>query len=274
MSVLLHMSDAHFGTEREPVVDALVALTHEVAPDVVVLSGDITQRARADQFERARHFIQRLGVADFVVIPGNHDIPLFDVATRFFDPYREYRRVFGAKLEPRYVARDVLVVAVNTTRRYRHVDGEIGREQQRQVAAELSVATPSQLRIVVTHQPLAVPRESEQHNVARGADGAILQWSAAGADVLLAGHIHLPFVLPLHERTNLSRPLWAVNAGTAVSSRTRHDAGNSVNVLRVESADSGEPHCRVEHWAYEQPSTAFVRRAEFSLRTGARAKRG
>jgi len=269
MSVLLQISDAHFGTEKPAVVEALLALTGELAPDLVIMSGDITQRARTYQFERAAAFVKRLPVPRVLSIAGNHDIPLFDLVTRFRDPYGPYRRAFGDELEPRHEAPDCLVLTVKTTRRSRHTDGEISEEQRERVAAELRRATLAQVRIVVTHQPLAVPRAAEVHNVAHGSDEAVRAWAEAGADVLLAGHIHLPFVIPLHESTELPRSLWAVNAGTAVSTRTRRDAKNSVNVLRVTSGSNGAlPACTVEHWGFSEPSGAFAKAAELSLRIG------
>lgn len=264
MSVILQVSDAHFGTERPPVVEALVDLSRELSPDLLVLSGDITQRARSAQFRKAAAFVERLAVPNVLAIPGNHDIPLFDVATRFLDPYGGYRRAFGEDLEPTFSAPDCFVLGVKTTRRYRHTDGEISEEQRERIARELRKASPSQLRIVVIHQPVCVPRAAEVHNVAHGSRAAVHAWAEAGADVILAGHIHLPFVLPLHEvMAPLPRPLWAVNAGTAVSHRIRKDAGNSVNVLRTSRA---EPRvCTVEHWAFSAPTSAFVRTSEARL---------
>jgi 3',5'-cyclic AMP phosphodiesterase CpdA len=264
MSVLLHVSDPHFGTEQPPVVEALVALCRELEPDFLVLSGDITQRARAAQFAAARAFVRRLDVPRTLAIPGNHDIPLFDVATRLFDPYGPYCAAFGKELEPSVSSSDCLVLGVKTTRRYRHVDGEISEAQRRRVVAALRTAKAEQLRVVVVHQPVAVPRTSEEHNVAHGSAEAVRAWSEAGADVILGGHIHLPFVLPLHELlAPLPRPVWAVNAGTAVSHRTRRDAGNSVNVLRT--GVRGGPTCTVEQWSFSAPRQAFVRTAEISL---------
>ena len=125
MTVLLQISDTHFGTEQAPVVEALVRLAHEQAPDLVVLSGDITQRARRKQFRAARAFVDRLGVAMTLAIPGNHDIPLFNVAARLFDSYANYSREFGTDLEPVFESDQLLVIALNTTRFYRHTDGEI-----------------------------------------------------------------------------------------------------------------------------------------------------
>jgi 3',5'-cyclic AMP phosphodiesterase CpdA len=264
MTVVLQISDPHFGTEIPAVVEALVALSREIRPDLVVLSGDITQRARRAQFAEAAKFVARLEAGRLLAIPGNHDIPLFDVFTRVFDPYAGYRREFGANLAPRFDAPDCLVLGVKTTRRYRHVDGEISSKQRARIATELRNAAPSQLRVVVLHQPVCVPRASEEHNVVHGNVAAVRAWSEAGADVLLAGHIHLPFVLPLHDVMGpLHRPIWAVNAGTAVSRRTRQDAGNSVNVLRTSAT---EPRiCVIEHWTYAVARSAFVRGAELRL---------
>jgi 3',5'-cyclic AMP phosphodiesterase CpdA len=264
MTVILQVSDPHFGTERPPVVEALVAFSRELAPDLLVLSGDITQRARHVQFEAAAAFVARLNVPRVLAIPGNHDIPLFELPERFRDPYGRYRAAFGSELEPRFSAPDCLVLGVKTTRRYRHTDGEISAEQRQRVCVELRNASSGQLRVVVLHQPVAVPRHSERHNVSHGSVAAVQAWAEAGADVLLAGHIHLPFVLPLHEvMAPLARKLWAVNAGTAVSRRVRFDAGNSVNVLRTSSS---EPRLgTLEHYGFSQPSGAFVRTAEIRL---------
>src|SRR6476661_987702 len=100
MSLLMQISDTHFGTEQGDVVEALVRLVREQAPDLVMLSGDITQRARRRQFAAARAFVDRLAPVPLVAIPGNHDIPLFNVALRLMAPYANYSRAFGAELEP------------------------------------------------------------------------------------------------------------------------------------------------------------------------------
>lgn len=264
MTVILHISDPHFGTEREPVVRALRSCAHDLKPDLLVLSGDITQRARASQFERAARFVRELGVAHVLVIPGNHDVPLFNLADRALRPYAAYSRFFGSDFAPRLQTADCLVLGVKTTRRYRHVDGEISSEQCRQIAAQLRQAAPEQLRVVVLHQPLAVPRAAEQKNVVRGREPAIAEWAEAGADLVLSGHIHLPFVLPLHEAWALPRPMWAVSAGTAVSSRVRYDAPNSVNVIRTLPSVPVRA-CAVEQWSFEDATSSFRCSAQLRL---------
>ena len=217
MSVLLQISDPHFGTEQAPVMQALEQLAHAQRPDLVVLSGDITQRATRAQFGAARAFVDRLRAPALLAIPGNHDIPLFALGTRLFDPYRRYRQAFGPELEPVFESAGCLVVAVNTTRWYRHKDGEVSPAQIERVAARLARATPQQLRVVVVHQPLAVTLPRDEKNRLHGRDAAVPRWAAAGADMVLGGHIHLPFVRPLHEAfAGCARALWAVQAGTAV----------------------------------------------------------
>ncbi|MFP5406038.1 MAG: metallophosphoesterase family protein [Gammaproteobacteria bacterium] len=257
MTVLLHLSDPHFGTEQRPVVEALVRFSGEHRPDLVVVSGDITQRARRGQFRAARGFVERLGVSDTLVLPGNHDIPLFNVAARLFAPYANHRREFGRDLEPVYQSEQLLVVTANTTRRYRHKHGEVCDEQIERIEARLARASAAQLRLVVTHQPVCVTRPEDRANLLRGGAEAIRRWARAGADLVLGGHIHLPFVRDLREDDpDLPRQVWAVQAGTAVSSRVRRDAPNSVNLLRWTSSSDAR-RCVVERWDYDRTVQEF-----------------
>jgi 3',5'-cyclic AMP phosphodiesterase CpdA len=247
MSVLLQISDPHFGTEQAPVMRALEQLVLAQRPDLVVMSGDITQRATRAQFRAARAFVDRLGVPAVLAIPGNHDIPLFALGTRLLDPYGRYREAFRPELEPVFESAHCLVVGVNTTRWYRHKDGEVSAAQIERVAARLRAATAQQLRVVVVHQPLAVTLPEDASNRLHGRDAAVRRWAAAGADLVLGGHIHLPFVRPLHEAfPGCARALWAVQAGTAVSTRVRRGAPNSVNLIRC--ADRLSRQCVVERW--------------------------
>jgi len=154
MSVLVQISDPHFGTEQPLVVLALLELIQREKPDVAVLSGDITQRARRGEFAEAKRFVDGLDVPRTLVIPGNHDIPLFNPFARLFHPYANFCRAFGEELEPEHDSESLLVVCVNTTRRQRHVDGEVSDAQIERISARLRQAKAAQLRIVVTHQPV------------------------------------------------------------------------------------------------------------------------
>jgi 3',5'-cyclic AMP phosphodiesterase CpdA len=263
LSILLQISDPHFGTEQPPVVEALMALARQQRPDLCVLSGDITQRATAAQFSAARAFTSRLGVP-LVAIPGNHDLPLFDLWTRMRRPYARYRAAFGDELEAEHRSPDRLVVCVNTTRAWRHKHGQVSAAQIDRVARVLEGADPAQLRVVVVHQPVAVTRAEDRVNLLRGHAAALQRWAAAGADLVLGGHIHLPYVLPL---PSLARPMWAVQAGTAVSSRVREGAPNSVNLLRWGEA-SVPGVCQIEQWDYAPAEQAFARVRVTEVRPG------
>jgi 3',5'-cyclic AMP phosphodiesterase CpdA len=228
VSRLLHLSDTHFGTERAPVLAALERFAHDCGAHAIVVSGDITQRATIAQFAAARAFLQRLPQRPTLVLPGNHDIPLFALWQRLLSPYRRYRRGLGLReLSPSLGVGPLQLIGVKSTRRRRHIDGELSERQVAEVSARLRAAPASSLKVVITHQPLLVDRERDVHNVCHGAQPALKAWAEAGADLLLAGHIHWPFALPLPQRADA----WAVNAGTAVSHRTRPGAPNSVNLI-------------------------------------------
>lgn len=273
MSVLLQISDTHFGTEQPQVVEALFALATRQRPQLVVLSGDITQRARPAQFLAAKAFADRLG-APVLAIPGNHDIPLFDLWARLTRPYAHYAMAFGTDLEPAHSSRDLLVLGVNTTRAWRHKNGEVSPAQIDRVAQRLGAATPQQLRVVVVHQPVAVTEACDRPDLLRGHPAALRAWSAAGADLVLGGHIHLPYTVAQH---GWARRMWVVQAGTAVSSRTRPGVPNSVHILRwsEESSERGDEAqtgaeaaacCLIEQWDFARQDRSFVRTAVTSVR--------
>lgn len=253
MSVILQISDPHFGTEVPAVVQTLAVRATELKPDLVVLSGDITQRARAAQFQAARAFVDGLG-APVLALPGNHDIPLLDLWARLADPYGNHRASFGPALEPVFETGELLVLGVNTTRARRHKNGEVSAQQVQRVAERLSRAGAGQLRVVVVHQPIEVMRPQDVPDRLIGHAAAQQAWSAAGADIVMGGHIHLPYVIAL---PHLARPMWAVQAGTAVSSRVRRGVPNSVNVLRWSAT---ERLCVVEQWDHSAAAQAFERR--------------
>lgn len=244
MTSILHASDPHFGTEIPSVVEALVAFAGRVKPDVLVLSGDITQRAKSHQFSAAKAFVQRLGIERRLIIAGNHDISLGNPLLRAVAPYHHYSQAFPGPLEPTLNLDDVLLLGVRTTRRYRHVDGEVSSLQIARVSTALRRARPGQLRVVVTHQPARVVRERDEHNLLINHSDATRAWTAAGADLILGGHIHLPYVTSTLE-SGLEGKTWVVQAGTCVSSRIRHEAPNSVNLIRYESTGRA---CTVERW--------------------------
>lgn len=256
---ILHLSDTHFGTERPPVVDALLQLTAAQSPRMAILSGDITQRARRAEFAAAAAFLDCLEVP-VMALPGNHDIPLINLAGRVLTPYGNYRRALQTPLTPEFEIEQLLVLGVNTTRWYRHKDGEVSPQQIERTAVRLRSAKPGQLRIVVTHQPVHVTEARDAHNLLRGHEAAIRAWSAAGADLILGGHIHLPYTRDLREPyPDLPRLTWCVQAGTAVSRRVRFEAPNSVNFIDY---DERGRSCMLRRWDFDDASGKFVLHSE------------
>ncbi|HEX4780446.1 MAG TPA: metallophosphoesterase [Usitatibacter sp.] len=222
MRTLAHLSDLHFGRVHPPVLEPLRQALAAIRPDLVVVSGDLTQRARAAQFREAREFLDSLPFPRLVV-PGNHDIPLYNVVKRFTAPLRDYKRIVSHELCPTFDDAEMVVVGVNTARSLVFKGGRIGRKQMDKVRAAFAGAQ-RKLKVIVTHHPF---------------DGKLAH---CGADLLLSGHLHEASVD--HAATGEGETL-AVQAGTATSSRTRETA-NSFNAIR---ATPGHVEIETHQWS-------------------------
>lgn len=257
VGAVLHLSDLHFGTESTPVVHALIAFAHSIRErlDAIVLSGDLTQRARPEQFAAADAFMAQLPQVPTFVVPGNHDIALFDLWQRLMKPYARHAQLFGAPVDvsDAWSTPDWFLVTLNSTRWWRHKHGEISDAQIRRVSALLERSAAQQVRLLVLHHPLAVPAEAEANNRVRHRDRAVRCWAHSGVDAVLGGHIHWPCVV----RLAAPRRCWSVLAGTAVSTRTRRGLDNSVNLMWREkaSADAAGLQLVVERWDYLDPES-------------------
>ena len=245
---LAHISDPHFGTEDAPICDALRADLLREAPDLVVLTGDITQRARQAQFRAARAFLDSLAPLPVLALPGNHDLPLFDLVTRFTEPYRYYRRHICTSLSPLWQGRRVAVVGVNSTRMLRHKHGELPAPLVEQVACQLA-ALGEAFKVVALHHPLEIIEPSDRRNRVRGADAALAAWIAAGADLFLGGHIHLPYCVATGKGP---REALVLQAGTSMSTRRRNGRPNSYNLVRFAPIEPGASRTGVRRIEIEE----------------------
>ncbi len=257
MSILLQISDPHFGTEQAEVVEALVMLARQQQPDLLVLSGDITQRARPAQFRAARAFTDRLRVP-VLAVPGNHDLPLFEPWARLRRPYGRYIAAFGDDLEPVHCARP----DGGVRQHHAGLAPQAWRDLRASGRSRGAAAGGRRGRPVARGGGAPArgrdTRAEDASNRLRGHAAALRRWAAAGADLVMGGHIHLPYVQALH---GLARPMWAVQAGTAVSSRVRAGVPNSVNLLRWQGAVAPQGGCLIEQWDYARGARAFVRTA-------------
>lgn len=269
---LLHLSDLHFGAASPWAVEALARFIDVANPDVVVVSGDLTQRARAIEFAAARGFLDRVAKERVLcVVPGNHDIPLFSLWDRFFRPYARFARHFQWPGDTTLDVGNFFLVPVNSTRWYRHRLGTLGSEQVRRVAARLSLARPSQTSVVVLHHPPPLDpcslsdaktqvhrrEESRSYAVDRIPRVALEVWAEAGMNLLLCGHRHQPRVRAL----GAGDGPWLVQGGTSISHRLRQEP-NSVYLLERNSVS---PVVRVERWDCRDEDRDFVMRGEHRL---------
>jgi 3',5'-cyclic AMP phosphodiesterase CpdA len=231
MRRIAHLSDLHFGAADPAVVAAAVAAVAAAKPHLVVISGDLTQRARSAQFREARAFLDRLPQPQ-IVIPGNHDVPLWNVLARGWTPLAKYRRIVGDDLAPFYCDAEIAVLGLNTARSFTIKDGRLNREQLAAARTHFAEAPADAVKIVVTHHPFDQPDAERSGDVVGRARLAIEAFTSLGVDLILSGHLHLTRSGASTARYPGSGAL-LIQAGTATSVRRRGEV-NSFNLIEIE----------------------------------------
>jgi len=261
MRTIVHVSDIHFGRLDPATVRPLREAIARAAPDLLAVSGDLTQRARRQEFAAAQGFLEGLPFRRLVV-PGNHDVPLYNVFTRFLAPLARYRHAITDDLSPVYRDDEMIVVGVNTARSWTWGEGRINARQVDDVVAHLSGAPRDLIRIVVTHHPFDLPVGVREGRLLGRATMAMAKLSTAGADLFLAGHLHVSHIGHTAERYQIAgHSALVVQAGT-VSTRSRGEQP-SFNVLRIQ-----RPEISVARMVWDQSAGGFSETAESRYRHG------
>jgi 3',5'-cyclic AMP phosphodiesterase CpdA len=233
MRTLVHLSDLHFGRVDPELLAPLRELVERIAPTAVVVSGDLTQRAKSEQFEEARAWLDTLPGPQ-IIVPGNHDISLYNVFRRFVLPLERYKRYITEDLDPVYVDDEIAVLGVNTARSLTWKDGRVNKEQVEKIRATLAGLPPEVVRVVVTHHPFDLPEGAKEEDLVDRAHMAMDVFAECGVDLLMAGHLHQSHAGNTQARYKISEyAALVVQAGTATSTRGRGEV-NSFNVIRTE----------------------------------------
>jgi 3',5'-cyclic AMP phosphodiesterase CpdA len=251
LRVIVHLSDVHFGRLDPSLVAPLRESIAAISPSLLAVSGDLTQRARRREFAAAREFLDSMPFRRLVV-PGNHDVPLYNLVTRFATPLHRYKSAITTDLEPVYRDEEMIVVGVNTARSWTWGEGRINPAQVDTLVTQLSAVPPDLIRIVVTHHPFDLPEGVREERLLGRARMAMERLSAAGADLFLAGHLHISHIGHTAERYKIAgHSALVVQAGT-VSTRSRGEQP-SFNVLRIE-----RPMITVERLTWDPAARTFA----------------
>jgi 3',5'-cyclic AMP phosphodiesterase CpdA len=226
MTRILHISDLHFGAVNTLLLEPLLAVARDLQPDAIIVSGDLTQRARPAQFRDAAAFMASFGLP-ILVVPGNHDAPLYNLPVRLLSPFRRYKQRVNAELEPELILPGAILKGVNTANPLVWKTGHLSGASAQALARAFSAAPADLMRIAVMHHapvPAADGTPADIHDPA----AVLRDLVAAGADIVLSGHTHLPHVGTAETVENIL----FLQVGTAISTRLKTQ-WNDVNLVET-----------------------------------------
>ncbi len=225
IKTLLHLSDLHFGTEKPGLVDCLIRDCQQINPDIIVVSGDLTQRARPEQYRAAKKFLANFNDKVILTVPGNHDISLYNIIERFCYPFAKYRQWICPDLCSHYADEHVAILGINSVTPYKPMGGYVTDKQLAMVQDYFKAQQSVAMRIVIMHHNLI---RSERHKIINDADKILEVFADAGVNLVLSGHIHYPLIEQV-KKSFVHHNMYVITAGTPISTRTI--APNSYNLI-------------------------------------------
>ena len=252
---IAHISDLHCGEQHfEPnLLERAIAEVNDLAPEIVICSGDLTTFGFRHEYQLARQYLDRIECDSVVVVPGNHDVPLYNLYERFVERLDRFHRYITPEREPAYTDDEVAVLGTNTARSLTWKGGRVNSAQIARIKERLSNIDPRVTKIVVSHHPFDLPQGFSESHLVGGARMAMGHLAECGADLLLAGHMHVSAVCRTVLRYQIAgHSALVIQAGTATSTRGRGEM-NSFNRLRIESG-----LVEIEQWTWSWESKSFA----------------
>ena len=263
MRTIVHLSDLHFGRVDETTTQPLIRQIIALQPHLVVVSGDLTQRARKVQFQEAGRFLESLPQPQ-IVIPGNHDVPAYNLFKRFLMPLKRYRQYVTNDLLPNYIDDEVAVFGLNSTRSFTTKHGRLREKDIARVCEKLSQLKGAVTKIIVCHHPFDLPLNHTQRDLIRSAESAMRAFAECRVDIILSGHLHRSHTGHTAQRYRIQGyGALILQAGTAISNRYRGEL-NSFNVLHIQT---GTLVVERLTWNVKTSSYALSRAEEFKRTT-------
>lgn len=259
MLKLLQISDLHCGPPFLPRVgEAVLRIAPQLAPDAIVISGDFTQRAKPEQFAQARAFLDQLPEVPKVVVPGNHDVPLYRLRERLLNPHGHYRRYICESLDNTWELDGAVIVGLDSTAPRRTItNGRISPQQLEYCERAFAKADNGQAKIVVAHHHFAPAPDYQRDQVMPNTKRTMQRLFDMGVDLILGGHLHRGYIgdsLDIYPHRPGHQGIIIVQCGTTTSrrGRAREKERNSLNTIHI-----GPEMIRVSHYMYFDDTETF-----------------
>lgn len=258
-STIIHISDLHFGRERAHVQKVLLEEIDKHSPDLIIISGDFTQRAKTREFIKAKKFLDSLKYPYFV-IPGNHDLPVYNFFRRLIFPWKKWNKFINLPLESTYENEYLAIYGVNSNNvfgvAFDVARGAISFAKKIIIRNYFEKIPDNKLKIVVAHHPFWLPDEQMFRHLIKGRDRAMEYFNIGGVDMILGGHIHLSYV-------KLFKNIIISHAGTSISNRLIKNNNNSFNIIKGNNSK-----LFVELYEYDEESFKICQTYKFRKKDG------